>query len=112
MSAPVRVRLHLVGDDEALDVLAELGRHLPLFELLRGDALPTQDLGEDDVVVIGSRHPRTRDALLRDAMGRGAARHVAVLAAPDEGEEGARAILMAADLVRLLVPRLVARPEN
>ncbi len=108
----VRVRLHLVGDDEALDILAELGRHLPLFELLRGDALPTQDLGQDDVVIIGSRHPRTRDALLRDAMGRGAARHVALLEAADAGEDGARAVLAAADLVRLLLPSLGVHIDN
>ena len=108
----VRVRLHLIGDDEALDILAELGRHLPLFELLRADALPSQDLGQDDVVIIGSRHPRTRDVLLRDAIGRGAARHVALLQPADAGEDGARAVLAAADLVRLLLPTLDVPADN
>ena len=111
MSA-IRVRLHLVGDDEALDILAELGRHLPLFELLRTDSLPEQDLSDDDVVIIGSRRARTRDALLRDAMGRGSARHVALLDGPETGEDGARAILAAAGLVRVLFPALVTHTEN
>jgi hypothetical protein len=98
-------RLLLVGDDEALDVLAELGRHLPLRELARLDELPEGALGEADRVVLGAAHPRTRDALLREALARGAPRHVAVLAeARAPADAGARAILAAAELVRVLYP--------
>ncbi len=103
------VRLLLVGDDEALDVLAELARHLPLFELQRLDEVPSRDLDELDVVVLGGTSPRARDALLRDAMSRGVPRHVAVLAqARDGADAGARAILAAAELVRVLVPGAAA----
>jgi len=99
-------RLHLVGDDDALDLLAELCRHLPLFQLARIDAIPDA-LGPDDLVVIGASHPRTRDALLASAMGRGPARHVSFLSvAVHESDAGARAILAAADLVRILLPQL------
>jgi hypothetical protein len=99
-------RLILIGDDEALDVLAELARHLPLFELVRTDELGERELGAEDVVVIGAQHPRARDALLREAMGRGPVRHVAVLGqARGAGDDsGPRAILAAAELVRALFP--------
>jgi hypothetical protein len=101
-------RLLLVGDDEALDLLAELARHLPLRELARLDDLPEGALGEDDLVVLGASHPRSRDALLRDALARGAPRHVAVLAeARAPADAGARAILAAAELVRVLYPDTV-----
>jgi len=101
----VRVRLLLVGDDDALDVLAELSRHLPLFELVRIDDLGDRDLGADDVVVIGANSRQAREALLRDAMSRGAARHVAVLANAVHAEDaGRRAILVAAEIVRALDP--------
>jgi hypothetical protein len=100
-----QVRLILVGDDEALDVLSELARHLPLFELSRVDALPARVLDGNDVVVIGAAHVRTRDALLREAMTRGPVRHVAVVAQERRGDDaGARAILVAAELVRVLLP--------
>ncbi len=98
------IRLILIGDDEALDVLAELGRHLPVFELVRSDDLGDRTLGADDVVVIGAQHPRARDALLREVMGRGPARHVAVVPEARGAEPGPRAILAAAELVRALFP--------
>jgi hypothetical protein len=101
----VRFRLILIGEDEELDLLAELARHLPLFELVRSDDFGERQLGGDDVVVIGAQHPRVRDALLREALLRGPARHVAVLAqARTGGDSGPRAILTAAELVRALFP--------
>lgn len=102
-------RLHLVGDDEALDLLAELCRHLPLFELARTDALP-DTLGPDDLVVIGAVHPRVRDTLLAAAMSRATPRHISVLAVSlSNADAGARAILAAAELVRVLMPELRQR---
>ena len=102
-----QVRLHLVGDDEALDLLAELSRHLPLIQLSRGDAFPRRDLDEQDVVVIGASHVRIRESLLRTAIEKGKPLHVLMLGPPDDqSATGARAILMAAELVRLLMPHL------
>jgi hypothetical protein len=100
-------RLILVGDDDALDTLAELARYLPVFEVMRIGELPERALDGDDVVVIGVHEPRARDALLREAMSRGAPRHVAFVQAPrdEEGRDsGARGILVAAELVRVLFP--------
>ncbi len=99
------VRLHLVGDDEALDLVAELSRHLPIDELARTDVVPDRKLDERDVIVIGVRHPRTRAQVLRDALARGPARHVVMIADdPDPATAGARGIVAAAELVRLLLP--------
>ena len=41
-------RLILIGDDEALDTLAELARYLPVFELLRQGELPERALDGDE----------------------------------------------------------------
>ena len=101
----MNVRLLLVGDDEALDVLAELSRHLPLFELVRIDDLGDRELGGEDVVVVGSERRQAREALLRAAMEQGKARHVAVLATAERADDaGRRAILAAAEIIRALDP--------
>jgi hypothetical protein len=102
-----RVRLCLVGDDPALDLLAELSRYLPVSELARVDAVPDRSFDSDDVLVLGAMHPRQGETLLREAMSRGTARHVVVLTPSRFAEdEGARAILAAAELVRALLPML------
>ena len=98
-------RLYLVGDDEALDHLSELCRHLPLFELARVDDVP-DPLPERTIVVIGARHPRTRDALITHAMARHPLHLLLVPTLPSGEHAGARALLTAAELVHLLLPEL------
>lgn len=98
-------RLYLVGDDEALDHLSELCRHLPLFELARLDDVPDH-LPAETIVVIGARRPRLRDALIADAM-TGGAQHLVLVPTLGSGEHaGARALVTAAELVHLLIPEL------
>lgn len=97
--------LYLVGDDEALDTLAELTRHLPLFELARVDAI-TAPLVAGAIVVIGATHPRLRDARVAEALQHGADQIVLVPEAPAGAHPGARAIVAASELVKLLVPGL------
>ncbi|MEO6950709.1 MAG: hypothetical protein ABI321_02770 [Polyangia bacterium] len=98
-------RVYLVGDDEALDHLSELCRHLPVFELARVDDVP-DPLPEQTIVVIGARHPRHRDALIRAAMERGPLHLVLVPTLASGEHAGARALVTAAELVHLLVPEL------
>ena len=107
------MRLLLLGDDEALDLLAEFSRHLPLAELSRQDAMPERALDERDVVVVGGTHVRTRDALLRSVMAQGTPRHLVALVESRFAEDaGARAILVAAELVRVLLPALLGPPAS
>jgi hypothetical protein len=102
------VHLFLVGDDEALDLLAEMTRYLPVYELARVDVVP-DDLPSSAVVVIGATHPRLRDARLAEAMAQ-KTRHIALVPeAPGGVQPGARALVVAAELVALLMPELVSK---
>ena len=47
-----RKRLWLVGDDEVLDAIADLSRHLDYFQVARIDEPPPQELGADDHVLV------------------------------------------------------------
>ena len=107
----MNTRLYLVGDDEALDHLAELCRHLPLFELARVDDVPDV-LPELTIVVVGARHPRVRDALIADAMARGPLQLLLLPMLPGGDHAGARALVTAAALARLLVPELDRAGED
>lgn len=100
--------LYLVGDDEALDVLAELTRHLPLFSLARVDAI-AEPLPPGSIVVVGATHPRLRDARLAEAVQHQAREVVLVPEAPGGAHPGARAIVAASQLVALLLPTLASK---
>lgn len=97
-----RRRLWLVGDDEALDALADLSRHLDYFQVARLDELPPPPLDADDHVVIGM----VDAARARDLYGRvhaaGAPGHVALVPELPGMTVGARAIVAAAALVELM----------
>jgi len=97
--------LYLVGDDEALDLLAELTRHLPIFELARVDAI-TEPLPAGAIVVVGATHPRLRDARIAEAVTHAAHEVVLVPEAPAGAHAGARALVAASELVALLLPEL------
>lgn len=107
----MNARLYLIGDDEALDHLSELCRHLPLFELARVDDVPGL-LPEHTIVVIGARHPRVRDALVADALARGPLQLLLLPTLPAGEHPGARALVTAAALARLLVPELDRAGED
>ena len=44
----LRKKLWLVGDDEVLDAIADLSRHLDYFQVARVDELPAGPLTADD----------------------------------------------------------------
>ena len=60
-----RRRLWLVGDDEVLDAIADLSRHLDYFQVARLDEPPPPPLGPDDHVVVAMESSARGEALLR-----------------------------------------------
>jgi hypothetical protein len=88
------MRLILIGDDEALEILAELSRHLDYFEVSRSDELPERTLDNDDHLIIGAGNGRL---LLESALRHGIPGYAALL--PEARTAGKRAILAAAELV-------------
>lgn len=98
MSGP---RLWLVGDDEALDILAELSRHLDYFQVARVDELPGAPLSGDDHVVIGTLDRARGRGIAGHAYEAGSPGHVSVVPELPGRSVGARAIAAAAVLVEL-----------
>lgn len=96
-------RLFLVGDDEALDIVAELSRHLDYFEVSRTDELPA--LGADNHVVIGLTNAAHGLELLGRVLAASAPGFAAVLPDGYDDSPGARAILISAELVTALHAR-------
>ena len=95
-------RLILVGDDEALDVLAELSRHLDYFEVARLDEPPDRVLDEHDHLVVGAIDPARARQLLEAALRRGKPGLATMVPEIDNDSPGARAILVAAELVAVV----------
>jgi hypothetical protein len=94
----LHLRLWLVGDDEVLDVLAQLSQHLDYFAVSRVDELP-DELGPDDHVVLSFVDEKQAPLLLARLLST-AKPGYATLVPSDPGDSvGARAILVAADLV-------------
>jgi hypothetical protein len=92
------MRLILVGDDEALDVLAELSHHLDYFEVARLDEPPERVLdGEDHLIVGGAHAARILESALRNGTPGFA------ISVPDARTPAQRAILVAAQLVGVAV---------
>ena len=94
-----RRRLWLVGDDEVLDALADLSRHLDYFQVARLDELPPDALDGNDHVVIGMVDESRGRELLGRVHAAGAPGHVALVPALPGMTVGARAIVAAAELV-------------
>jgi len=97
------MRLYLVGPDDALDVIAELSRHLDYFSVSRLDDPPDgadDRLGADDHLVLGLGDRARAAQLLARMMAAGhAPKHVVLVEDPVAGNSGVRAILAAAELV-------------
>ena len=94
-----RKKLWLVGDDEVLDAIADLSRHLDYFQVARVDELPTGPFTADDHLVLGMTDPRRAADLYARALRGGAAGHVALVPELPGKTAGARAIVAAAELV-------------
>jgi hypothetical protein len=92
------LKLWLIGDDEVLDVLAELGRHLDYFSISRGDELPDQ-IGADDHIVIAFLDEKRGPQLLARLISTAQPGYSTLVPNDPDDSEGARAILVAADLV-------------
>jgi len=90
-------RLLLVGDDEALDVLAELSRHLDYFEVSRIDEPPERALDGQDHLIVGMLDATHGARLLESALRRGTPGFFALI--PEGRTAAQRAILVAAQLV-------------
>jgi hypothetical protein len=101
MSLGLRRRLWLVGDDEALDAIADLSRHLDYFQVARVDELPPGPLTGDDHVVIGATTAARGEALRAAAAADGAPGYVAVVPELPGKTVGARAIAAAAALIEV-----------
>ena len=92
-------RLWLIGDDEVLDVIADLSRHLDYFQVARVDELPVGPLDGNDHVVLAMNDARRGAALYARALGAGPAGHVSLVPELPGKTSGARAIVAAAELV-------------
>jgi hypothetical protein len=96
-----RLRLWLVGDDEVLDAIADLSRHLDYFQVARIEELPDPPLDGDDHVVIAM----VDEARSHELRGRvhitGSPGHVLIVPTLPGKTTGARAIVAAAELVAL-----------
>ena len=95
----MRKKLWLVGDDEVLDAIADLSRHLDYFQVARVDELPAGPLGTDDHVVLAMNDARRAAELYARAMTAGPPGHLAMVPELPGKTSGARAIVAAADLV-------------
>jgi hypothetical protein len=91
------MRLTLVGDDEALDILAELSRHLDYFEVARLDEPPERALDSNDHLVVGTVDAGLGARLLESALRRGRPGFFVLI--PEARTPAQRAILAAAQLV-------------
>ena len=95
------MRLLLIGDDEdVIEVLSDLSRHFDYFEVSRLDALPDRPLDDQDHVVIAMADHTRGQRLLSDLLQSGAPGFVG-LSPATPASAGARAILIAAQLIGL-----------
>lgn len=99
MMMMMRKKLWLVGDDEVLDAIADLSRHLDYFQVARVDELPAGPLGSDDHVVLAMVDGRRAAELYARALSSGPPGHVALVPELPGKTAGARAIVAAAELV-------------
>jgi hypothetical protein len=96
------LRLLLVGDDEVLDILADLSRHLDYFEVARLDAPPLEPLSASDHILIATVDDEAGAKMLMRIVASGAPGHAATVPRIPGMSDGARAIVAAAGLVRAL----------
>jgi hypothetical protein len=96
------LRLWLIGEDPALDVLAELSQHLDYFSVARLDEPPPEMLGPDDHIVIGLGNRQRSLAVLALVLARGQPGAAVAMPLHDGDNVGTRAIVAGAELVTVL----------
>ncbi len=94
-------KLWLVGDDDVLDAIADLSRHLDYFQVARVDELPAGPYTRDDHIVIATVDARHAAELVAHAHAHGTPGHVELVPELPGKTTGARAIVAAAALVEL-----------
>lgn len=100
------MKLWLIGDDDVLDMLAELSRHLDYFQVSRLDDLPDEPFSLEDHVLVAMNDDTQAMALLARVLSRGTVGYAAAVT-PHPGESpGARAIIAAAGLAHALRERV------
>ncbi len=92
-------KLWLVGDDEVLDAIADLSRHLDYFQVARVDDLPSGPFTGDDHFVLAMVDGRRAADLYARTLRGGTPGHVALVPELPGKTTGARAIVAAAELV-------------
>jgi hypothetical protein len=92
-------KLWLVGDDEVLDAIADLSRHLDYFQVARVDDLPAGPFTADDHIILAANDPRHGADLYARALRDGTPGHVELVPELPGKTAGARAIVAAAELV-------------
>ena len=97
-----QLRLLLVGDDDVLDALADLSRHLDYFEVSRLDEPPPEPLAARDHIIIAHVDEAQGRAVLARVRAAGDPGHAALVPALPGMTVGARAIVAAAGLVAVL----------
>jgi hypothetical protein len=97
-----RLRLLLVGDDDVLDALADLSRHLDYFEVARLDEPPPEPLAARDHIVIAHVDDARAARVLAGVRAAGEPGHAALVPSLPGMSTGARAIAAAAELVEVL----------
>lgn len=98
----MRQKLWLVGDDEVLDAIADLSRHLDYFQVARVDELPQGPYTRDDHIVIAMNDARRGADVVAHAHAHGAPGYVGLVPELPGKTSGARAIVAAAALVELV----------
>lgn len=94
-------KLWLVGDDEVLDAVADLSRHLDYFQVARVEELPAGPYDADDHLLVAMHDARRGAALVARAKGDGAPGYASTVPELPGKSAGARAIVAAAALVPL-----------
>lgn len=97
-----QLRLLLVGDDDVLDAIADLSRHLDYFEVARLDQPPSEPLTRRDHLVIAHADESRAKNVLARVRAAGEPGYAAIVPSLAGMSSGARAIVAAAALVQML----------
>jgi hypothetical protein len=95
-------KLWLVGDDEVLDAIADLSRHLDYFQVARVDELPAGPYSDDDHLLVAFTDAQRAGDLVTRARSDGKPGYASTVPELPGKSTGARAIFAAAALVPLI----------
>jgi hypothetical protein len=95
-------KLWLVGDDDVLDAIADLSRHLDYFQVARVEELPAGPYGDADHLLVAFVDAQRASELVARARSDGKPGYASTVPELPGKSTGARAIFAAAALVPLL----------